>query len=177
MVKKPNHFLYSSRLRTMNVRATYVPRMPKEAMLTKLRKKDFLRTDSPALKMMGGRKNLQQSDTLSLLMPGSVSCTQQNTQQLTGKQHKCMSHTLCTIHHWCQLSMQHIANASVLQHCGKIDAAIAVAYVKKFPGLKVSIACSDSDPRYSVAASRPSPIARPRPQAVMPSPTKLNLDT
>ena len=30
-------------------------------MLTKFLKKDFLRTDRPALKMMGGRKNLQQS--------------------------------------------------------------------------------------------------------------------
>ena len=177
MVKKPNHFLYRSKLRTMNVRATYVPRMPKEAMLTKLRKKDFLRTDSPALKMMGGRKNLQQHNAFSLLLSESVDCTQQNTQQLTVNQHRRLSCSLCTMHHWCQLSVRHIANASVLQHSGESDAAVIVSYVKKFPGLKVSIACSDSDPRYSVAASRPSPIARPSPQAVMPSPTKLNLDT
>lgn len=48
----------------MRVRATYVPRMPKEAMLTKLRKKDFLRTCRPALKMIGGRKNLQKVNSL-----------------------------------------------------------------------------------------------------------------
>jgi len=63
MVRKPKHFLYSSRLSTMKVKATYVPRMPRDAMLTKLRKKDFLRTDRPALKMIGGRKNLQQANT------------------------------------------------------------------------------------------------------------------
>ena len=37
-----------------------MPRIPIDAMLTKFLKKDFLRTDRPALKMMGGRKNLQQ---------------------------------------------------------------------------------------------------------------------
>ena len=75
MVKKPNHFLYRSKLRTMNVRATYVPRMPKEAMLTKLRKKDFLRTDSPALKMIGGKKNLQQQNDVSARTSKIVNCT------------------------------------------------------------------------------------------------------
>jgi len=59
MVRKPKHFLYSSRLSTMKVKATYVPRMPRDAMLTKLRKKDFLRTERPALKMIGGKKKLQ----------------------------------------------------------------------------------------------------------------------
>ena len=59
MVRKPKLFLYNSKLSTMNVKATYVPRMPKDAMLIKLRKKDFFRTDSPALKMMGGKKYLQ----------------------------------------------------------------------------------------------------------------------
>jgi len=59
IVRKPKHFLYSSRLSTMKVKATYVPRMPRDAMLTKLRKKDFLRTERPALKMIGGRKKLQ----------------------------------------------------------------------------------------------------------------------
>lgn len=64
MVRKPKHFLYSSRLSTMKVKATYVPKMPRDAMLTKLRKKDFLRTERPALKMIGGRKNLQQADAV-----------------------------------------------------------------------------------------------------------------
>ena len=58
MVKKPKHFLYNTNVSMMKIRATYVPRMPRDAMLTKLRKKDFLRTDNPALKMMGGRKYL-----------------------------------------------------------------------------------------------------------------------
>lgn len=58
MVKKPKHFLYNTNVSMMKIKATYVPRMPRDAMLTKLRKNDFLRTDSPALKMIGGRKYL-----------------------------------------------------------------------------------------------------------------------
>ena len=52
---------------------------------------------------------------------------------------------------------------------------LAWTYVKKFPGLNVSMACRDSSPRNSCAARSPNPIAKPSPQAVMPSPTKLNL--
>lgn len=79
MVRKPKHFLYSSRLSTMKVKATYVPRMPRDAMLTKLRKKDFLRTERPALKMIGGRKKLQkakacQSSRLQQLLSAAVCC-------------------------------------------------------------------------------------------------------
>lgn len=49
------------------------------------------------------------------------------------------------------------------------------SYVKKFPGLNVNMSCSVSSPRNSVAASKPRPMAKPSPQAVMPSPTKESL--
>ena len=52
---------------------------------------------------------------------------------------------------------------------------LAWTYVKKFPGLNVSMACRDSSPNNSCAARSANPIAKPSPQAVMPSPTKLNL--
>lgn len=42
----------------MMANAMYVPSIPKEAMVGKKRKNAFLRTDSPACRIMGGRKKL-----------------------------------------------------------------------------------------------------------------------
>ena len=56
-----------------------------------------------------------------------------------------------------------------LNRTGKVERACEIAYVKKSPGLNVSMSCSVSFPRNLVAARRPSPVAKPSAQAVIPS--------
>ena len=51
-------------VKVMTAKAMYVPRMPRPAMVGRFLKKAFLRTDSPAYRMIGGRKNLHASLSL-----------------------------------------------------------------------------------------------------------------
>ena len=117
-------------------------------MLTKFLKKDFLRTDRPALKMIGGRKNLQHDTHVT-----PVCCCCQTVKSGAGQSAGCTE----------------LIGKQWMSVCSKL------AYVKKFPGLNVSMSCSVSSPRNSVAASKPRPMAKPSPQAVIPSPTKESL--
>lgn len=47
-------------VKAMTAKAMYVPRMPRLAMVGRFLKKAFLRTDSPAYRIIGGRKNLHE---------------------------------------------------------------------------------------------------------------------
>ena len=51
-------FATMSRKAAITEKATYVPAIPKDAIVAKLAKKDFFLTDRPAYRMIGGRKNL-----------------------------------------------------------------------------------------------------------------------
>ena len=46
------------RVKAMTANAVYVPRMPRLAIVGRFLKKAFFLTDSPAYRMMGGRKKL-----------------------------------------------------------------------------------------------------------------------
>ena len=48
-------------VKAMTAKAMYVPRMPRLAMVGRFLKKAFFLTDSPACRMMGGRKKLHAS--------------------------------------------------------------------------------------------------------------------
>ena len=52
--------------------------MPREAMVGRLLKKAFFRQDSPAYRMMGGRKNLRVTQ-LQEKRSACTACTQSNT--------------------------------------------------------------------------------------------------
>lgn len=97
-----------------------MPRIPRDAMLTKLRKKDFLRTDRPALKMIGGKKNLQHAQ--DKLVPAVVAVATAGRQQCHGED-----------------------KAKAYSRCGSPSIAggawghMLSSYVKKFPGLNVSM--------------------------------------
>lgn len=56
----------------MTAKAIYVPKIPRLAIVGKLRKNAFFRTDSPAYKIMGGKKNLHQHITAECNIQGGT---------------------------------------------------------------------------------------------------------